>query len=117
MSIPDDRQPQPQSDSESIDLARKPSFPLAAILSLVWAGFGPVFMAESDHFGWGFLPSMIWLLSLPIIILLLIGVTIYKIDSYLERRYQRNGALAAIALWPIALFVYVAIGIYVLWAY
>lgn len=114
MSIPDDGQPQPQSESESPDLPRKPSFPRAAILSLVWAGFGPVFMAQSDHFDWGFLPSMVWLLSLPVIVLLLIGVTIYKVDSYLEGRYERNGILLAIALWPIALFVYVAIAIYVL---
>lgn len=62
----------------------------------------------------GFLAVDDLLLSLPIIILLLIGVTIYKVDSYLEGRYERNGSLLAIALWPIALFVYVAIAIYVL---
>ena len=93
---------------------RKPSFPTGAVLCLVWASLGPKFLAESDHFGAGFLPSIVWLVSLPILAIYLLGMTIYKVDSYLERRYIREGVMASIWLWPLTLLVYIAIGIYVL---
>jgi len=83
-----------------------------AVVSLVWAGLGPMFMAESGHFGPGFLPMLVWLLSVPVIGLVLLGATVYKVDSYLNGTYGQNASLGAVALWPVALCVYFGIGVY-----
>lgn len=71
-------------------------------------------MAESAHFGAEFVPSLVWLVSLPVLTIYLLGMTVYKVDSYLERRYLREGFMASIWLWPLTLLIYVALGIHVL---
>ena len=102
------------ADSPPEEQPRKPSFPLGAVLCLIWAGLGPKFLTESDHFGPGFLQSIIWLVSLPILTIYLAGMSIYKIDSYLENRYLREGVMASIVMWPLTLLLYIVLGVYVL---
>jgi hypothetical protein len=100
----------PQIDTDPKTLPR----PTGAMLSLVWAGLGPVFMAKAAHFGTGFAPMMIWLLSVPVIAAALIGATIYKVESYRNGSYGARAALWAVAIWPVATLVYVGIGFYLL---
>ena len=102
----------PLADTAQVEQPRKPSFPVGAVLCLVWAALGPAFHAEADHFGAGFLPSIVWLISLPLLILFLLGATIYKIDSYLEGHYVSKGSIASIAIWPVTLLLYVVVAIY-----
>lgn len=106
--------PESENPSEaSADSGIRPS-PTGALLSLFWAALGPVFMEKAGHFGPGFGPMLVWLLSIPVIALVLMGATIYKIEAYLNGQYGSEARLWAVALWPISICVYVGIGIYLL---
>jgi len=37
------------------------------ILALAWLPAGFLFKANSAHFGWGFFPAIVWVISLPIL--------------------------------------------------
>lgn len=107
------------SDRQDIENTTPPAHPSlprmgGAIASLAWAALGPVFAAESSHFGPGFGPGLLWLASIPVIALVLFGATVYKVNTYLEGGYGARASRIAVGVWPLASLVYLAIGLYLL---
>ena len=107
------------TDSPANDDTTPPAHPSlpklgGAIASLAWAALGPVFAAESSHFGPGFGPGLLWLASIPVIALVLFGATVYKVNTYLEGGYGARASRIAVGVWPLASLVYLAIGLYLL---